>query len=362
MICIGSRRKRLKRKRVRRQTAVAMCCMVVGLVPLMRHGTAQQEGQRGRGGEEVQRVETGARALRHVRYLAEEIGVRQAGTEGEMRAARYIAQVMREQGYEVEMQDGIPIRGRDRTTANVIARRAGSEGGEVIVLGAHYDSRVGAEASPGANDNASGVAVLLEVARELREVRLGCEVRFAFFGAEEVGYDGSRGYVKNAERRTMNTEGTATARQAARIAAMVEVDMVGVGERLYLNYAGRANDVGEWVKEVGKMLGVRLEEREGNGHSDHEAFARVGIPAVWIERLPDEANHTHLDKADRVKGEKLQEVVDLVATWVMERRKATSPPTPLHVWRGENGDLTPDPSPRVERGDGKGSGCEVTRR
>jgi aminopeptidase YwaD len=313
MICIGPRRKWLKRRKQRQQAAAAMCCMLVGIAPFVRPRSPVEGGLPRRGGEEVARAETGERAMRHVRYLAEEIGPRPAGGEAEKRAARYIARIMAAQGYEVEVQEGVPVPRTRRTTANVIARRGGEDSGEAIVLGAHYDSMVGREASPGANDNGSGVAVLLEVARELKEVRLEREVRFVFFGAEEVGYVGARGYVGDAER-------TAPAQEKARIVAMVEVDMVGVGERLWLRYAGGANEVGEGVREAARVIGVRLEEQEGDGHSDHEAFARAGIPAVWIERLPDGANHTRLDRAERVGGEKLQEVVDLVATWVVERQ------------------------------------------
>ena len=312
--------------------------MLVGLAPLVRPWRAPGELSPGRGGEEVEHTEAGEAAMRHVRHLAGEIGVRQAGTEGERQAARYIAQVMRDQGYEVVVQAGIPVRDTGWTTENVIAWQGGGEGLEAIVLGAHYDSRVGEEASPGANDNASGVAVLLEVARELKGVKLGCEVTYAFFGAEEVGYVGARGYVGRrgsppgplsaTPGRLQEGGRTATARPKTRIAAMVEVDMVGVGERLRLNYVSGANEVGRELQEAGQVVGVRLDEQEGNGRSDHEAFARVGVPAVWIERSPDEANHTKRDTVARVRAEKLQEVVDLVATWMMERRTAASPLRP----------------------------------
>jgi hypothetical protein len=310
MISIGHRRTWLKRRKRRRQAA-AVCCVLAGFAPLSRHDGEREEPHWPPGGEVVERAEKGERARRHVRYLAEHIGPRQAGTQGERDAARYVAQVMAEQGYEVKTQEGIPVRGTASTTANVIARSPMHEGEQVVVLGAHYDSMVGDEASPGANDDGSGVAVLLEVARLLRAVRLGHEVRFVFFGAEEVGYQGARAYVRGFLPPSLGGRGET-------VVAMVEVDMVGVGERLWLNYAGPANGAGAGVREAAALIGVSLAEQEGNGHSDHEAFARAGIPAVWIQRLPDAANHTREDVAPRVSGPAMQQVVDLVATWAMQ--------------------------------------------
>ena len=98
------------------------------------------------------------RAMRHVRRLAGRIGVRLRATRGERRGASYVAKKLRAYGYRVR----VPTFSVDgRTSRNVVARWPGSRR-RAIVIGAHIDSVRG---SPGANDNASGVAVMLELAR-----------------------------------------------------------------------------------------------------------------------------------------------------------------------------------------------------
>ena len=77
-------------------------------------------------------------------------------------------------------------------TRTVLAQLPGSSGGQVIMLGAHLDSVID---GPGINDNASGVAALLEIARALRGTRPQATVRMAFWSGEELGLHGSLRYV-----------------------------------------------------------------------------------------------------------------------------------------------------------------------
>ena len=110
-----------------------------------------------------------------------------SGTGRAMRiltAARdYAAEQLRLAGYEPVL---LAFRHRGETFHNVeavLAPRAGSD--ESVVIGAHYDS---VEGSPGADDNASGVAVVLEIARVLRDRPLRLHVRFVAFANEETPY------------------------------------------------------------------------------------------------------------------------------------------------------------------------------
>ena len=102
---------------------------------------------------------------------------------------------------------------------NVIAEKAGS-GDAVVVLGAHYDT---VPNIPGANDNASGTAVLLTLAGELAGEDLPFTIRFVAFGSEELGLSGSRHYVASL-----------TGTQLDRIRAMFNFDALGSGRRLGL--------------------------------------------------------------------------------------------------------------------------------
>lgn len=116
-------------------------------------------------------------------------------------AARYIEATLTELGYAVAAQRFASLSGEVR---NIETEIPGSvQGGEILLLGAHYDSVSG---SPGANDNGSGVAALLELARLLRTARPARTLRFVWFVNEEPPYFtsrdmGSRQYALRSRQR-----------------------------------------------------------------------------------------------------------------------------------------------------------------
>jgi Iap family predicted aminopeptidase len=117
----------------------------------------------------------------HVKRLAGDIGQRNVFVPTALaRAASYISDEWAKAGYIVEPHeyDVLGIR-----CANLVATRKGrARAAEIILLGAHYDSVVGC---PGANDNASGVAALLEISRLFQAVEPELTVRFVAFVNEE---------------------------------------------------------------------------------------------------------------------------------------------------------------------------------
>jgi Zn-dependent M28 family amino/carboxypeptidase len=104
----------------------------------------------------------------------------------------------------------IPMGGK--SPKNILGVREGSLAGRVMILGAHYDTVPG---SPGADDNASAIAVLLEVARNIQKISLGSTLKLIAFGLEEYGYVGSLHYVEGARRR------------GEEILGMISLEMVG---------------------------------------------------------------------------------------------------------------------------------------
>lgn len=100
--------------------------------------------------------------------------------------AAYLEEQLRSFGYEVEL---VPSRYSDNVTAQIDGSRTPHK---VFIVGAHYDS---VRDSPGADDNASGVAGLLEIARVLSGVDVGASIRFIAFADEEEGLVGSRAYA-----------------------------------------------------------------------------------------------------------------------------------------------------------------------
>ena len=140
-------------------------------------------------------------ALReHVNALAVDIGPRTPSIPDSLvRAANYIHPVFEDAGLSVREQN---YQYHDQLVTNVLATVPGTAGGSAYyVVGAHYDTVPG---TPGADDNASAVAVMLELAGRLRQARLKAPVLFAAFTLEEppahlTGHQGSRFFVRSCQ-------------------------------------------------------------------------------------------------------------------------------------------------------------------
>src|ERR1051325_9008945 len=110
---------------------------------------------------------------------------RKAGTAGAHAASDYLAQQFKAAGFDVQMQDF----GASRR--NVVAKSGTAE--RYVLIGAHYDGQ--GTGFPSASDNAAGVAVVLEVAREVKSKSLPVSIVAIAFDAEEEGLVGSRYYT-----------------------------------------------------------------------------------------------------------------------------------------------------------------------
>lgn len=154
-----------------------------------------------------------------------------------------------------------------KSTRNVIAQTAQGDPDDVLVLGAHLDS---VEAGPGINDNGSGVAVVLEIAEQMARMRPERAVRFAFWGAEEVGLIGSTHYVKGL-----------SAQEKAKIAGYVNLDMVATQNHANGIY-NSDNAIEDAAREFYDRRGLPSEEVAFDGRSDYGPFMKAGIPAGGI--------------------------------------------------------------------------------
>jgi len=194
-----------------------------------------------------------------------------------------------------------------KNARNIIAIRRGTRD-ETIVLGAHYDS---VEVGAGANDNASGVAVLLETARVLAHKPIQHTLVFIAFDAEEVGLVGSRHYV---------TRLSDEARR--RIVAMINFDTLGGGTGpLLMDGEGR---IGKLALEAARELGIDARSfKLGAGYSsDHASFRNVGIDAVFFMREYT-LLHTPQDTIEQLRAEWLDEAgrVAVRAVELMDARR-----------------------------------------
>jgi len=135
---------------------------------------------------EAPRAAALARELREtVQFLAHDIGERRLGFGDTLnRSSEYLAEQLRQVAERERGQVRFEALGESGISRNVILELPGT-GGELVVVGAHYDSALG---TPGANDNASGVAAALALARRLARYRFERGLRFVLFANEEQPY------------------------------------------------------------------------------------------------------------------------------------------------------------------------------
>ena len=170
---------------------------------------------------------------------------------------------------------------------------------EVVVIGAHYD-HLGREPDGaitimnGANDNASGVATILEIARlwQAQGFRPARSVLFAAWDGEEQGLLGSHHYVQD------------PVYPLTRTVAMLNLDMVGAGEALQIDGEG---SVTAQLKASAEVYGITT-TLTFNGRSDHFSFYQAGVPAAMLIWWPDTVYHTPDDETQAIEPEKLKTV------------------------------------------------------
>jgi hypothetical protein len=292
-----------------------------------------------------------------VHFLSsDELRGRGFGTEGLDRAAKYIAGRFKEAGLEPagdkpgsycqtwEDQGGIPWRRVSmRNVIGIIPGRNPQRKFQSLVVGAHYDHlglgwpdvrlEYWGKIHPGADDNASGVAVLLELARVLgKSLKPKRTVVFVAFSGEEAGRKGSRYYVANQKRYPSEQS-----------IGMLNLDTVGrLGKKkLLVLGAGSAK---EWIhifRGAGYTTGVQVEiVAKELDSSDQKSFQEAGVPAVQLFTGPHLDYHRPSDTADKIDPEGLLKVAS-VAKEVIEYLANRAEPMTNTLKPGTKVELTP---------------------
>jgi len=259
-----------------------------------------------------------ARMLKDIAYLAsDELAGRGLGSEGLDSAADYIAKQLSDAGiqpcgdgpddYFQTWTEQIDMLDRDVVTIkNVVGIIPGKNpeyNGQSVVIGAHYDSHgLGwpdvlkgnkGKIHHGADDNASGIAVLLEFARlAVKKWQPERTIVFVAFSAEEAGKLGSLHYVKHAEKYPVS-----------KTMAMINLDTVGqLGQdalTIFGNYSAR-----EWVhifRGAGYVTGVQIKQSTlDTGNGDEKSFIDAGVPSVHLFSGARDNYHRPTDTADRI--------------------------------------------------------------
>jgi len=249
-------------------------------------------------------------AMGHVRVLADDIGPRPGGSDAEGEAADYVADLLESYGYEVAIESVPMPSGPD--SRNVVAQKAG-ESGRVVVIGAHIDTKGD---SPGANDNGTGVGIVLVLAQELADRETVATFRFEFYGAEERPGDDPDAHHFGSRHRVASLG----EEELDRIAGMICVDMVGYGPAFHVRSMQRGpftlvEDILGFAED--REVAVTFRRDPGaTGWSDHEAYELTGIPVAWLEWRDDPYYHSPGDDLAHVQQEKVRIAGQLVFDYV----------------------------------------------
>lgn len=221
----------------------------------------------------------GTSAYEYMAELTDEIGSRVAGLSGETRAGDRVLEWFGELGYAPDTQEfTYRSDGKTHRSRNIVAVKPGVSG-QQIVIGAHYDS---VAAGRGAFDNASGVALMMQLADALRDQRTPYTLVFVAFGAEEAGLRGSAYYVSEMSQQAR-----------ADTVLMMNFDSVATGDRLYCYSSREAAWPQLALRSMARGLDISILTSPGlnadyaygttGDWSDHVAFKKAGIPYLYFE-------------------------------------------------------------------------------
>ena len=290
-----------------------------------------------------------------VEFLAsQELGGRYPGTAGDTLASDFIVGQLRalklkpivkakkEKGFFHDFTYG---KTEKRTTHNIIAVLPGKDKqlrNEYIVVGSHYDHLgMGGKDSgsrrpdtlgvhPGADDNASGDAVVLQLAKYFKKVGSKRSIVFAFFGAEEQGLVGSKfflDWMKQDDARRINLPAGNKG-----FVAMVNLDMVGRmrGDAMSVSGTGTSSSFKAMVEEIGGQQHLNIAcIPDGYGPSDHASFVAQEIPVLFLTTGGHMEYHTPADVPSTLNYDGMQQTLDFSKELIA--RLADMPETPDYI-------------------------------
>ena len=221
---------------------------------------------------------------------------------------------MENYGYEVTKQDFEMDNAEEGETSskatNVISVKKADDNanGDILIVSAHHDSKPN---TVGADDNASGTAMVMELARVVKDVKSDTEIRFITFSGEEEGLRGSQYYVSQ-----LSDE------EKAHIVGDIQIDMIGHYMSDGVNVKTSLEEDSYLADLVIKTAKAKAGANWGNGvegASDHSSFTFAGIPSVLIEQdgLGAE-NHKYSDGIDIIDVKKVIPVADTLESIIQD--------------------------------------------
>ena len=232
---------------------------------------------------------------------------------------------------------GVAIENTQATVNNVLAYLPG-ETDEYVIVGAHYDhlgrgnfdslapSQIG-QIHPGADDNASGTAGVLELARRLAPTKgkLHRGILFASFAGEELGLLGSAEWVKEPTR------------PLEKAVAMLNMDMIGriKDDKVYIGGVGTGSTFQGWLDQAQAKAGFKIEASPGGySSSDHTSFVTKRIPVLFFFSGLHSDYHKPSDTWEKINAAGAVRLLDLVAD--VAQKIASAPERPAFVTVAED--------------------------
>ena len=268
---------------------------------------------------------SGERALATAERVVS-FGPRATGTESNAAMGDWLIEQLRLMGWDVIIQ---PFRVQDTVPGrNIIAVRSNSQpGSPVVMLATHYDTRLAADAdpdpdnrqrpTPGANGGASGVALLLELARTLNVEATGHTVCLAFFDAEQNA--GLPGWEPGMGSHLFLRSQPESVPRCASPRFVVHVATTGAADQVFYQDAQADIEAQDAIWQTARNLDYGAwfaQEERPVPPGSQSAFAEAEIPVINVVGLDDPSLNTLDDTLDRLDPETLQRAGMTVETWL----------------------------------------------
>ena len=275
-----------------------------------------------------------------ITYLAsDELKGRLAGSAGEKKAAAFIQKSLKKSGLKTEIQPfeySVKLNPHDentsiKTNGNNVIGYLDNKASKTIVIGAHYDhlglnehnhstlANSAGQIHNGADDNASGVSAVLELARMFgkNKVKENANYVFVLFSAEEDGLIGSKKFAEDVKTRYPN------------VVTMINMDMIGrlnSDKVLNVGGVGTSPSFPEMVKKY-KPAGYNLAlDESGVGPSDHTSFYLKDIPVLFFFTGTHQDYHKPSDDTEKINFQGVRSITNYVFGIANEVANSTSVP------------------------------------
>lgn len=256
-------------------------------------------------------------AMRAVRHLALDVGPRPGTSDAYFEAAAWVEQQLARSGWTVRRQRfptpagyswNAPVAAGP--SVNLIATQGELEPGEPwLAVGAHLDT---VPLAPGAEDNASGIGVLLAVAEALQHTRSRLPVVLVAFGSEEPRGEGDAHHHYGSRAFVASL----TAPQRRSLRGMVSMDRVGVGDVVPVGSPSGPDPLSEALVAAAREAGVETVADPFQRSSDHWSFARAGLPGARLGGTSYAGYHSAGDLPSVVDPAQLERTARTVLAWL----------------------------------------------